>query len=722
MEMEQILYPICCAHMLYQSNDELVFRTPSGKLCKFKSNLKLILELLKKSIGTVSAEEIAHIIEREMCIPAVVVNDAIDDLVVCEILMDSREQFLKYHILTYNPPRYSAILSIAEIEELTKTRPDYIAKEPAAVYKDTNELSLPVFDVLLKRHSCRNFQDVPVEKEKIFAICKASYSYRIRPIASAGALFPLSIYFINQMSSRQLPAGLYQYDPQEDRLLLLNIDFCLEQIQYSLNDDECIFGSSCIFFVCADIRRHMIKYANSGYRYVLLEAGHSLQNMTIAAEELGLGGVEYGGFCDEAIQQLFQMPENIFPLACYALGYEDTEGKQDETFLKKEQEKRIIEKIVHKKGLDINFFLPDDEHFQLSNRRVVVSKFKDAYGRVEFGTGIDSVYGIAYMKSVMEAYERYTISRRYFDRLECADKLEGNYLHPAEYIPYSDIQIVENDLTKFCSEDTIEWLQGYNMEGRHIYVPADLCFNVFGGNGILYHVANTSGCAAHFNIKAAEQAALLELIERDALMKSWFYKQVPDRLREDSLPDNIRQRVRQYREKGISTFILSLSCDYAYVVLVCSINDINPPYFVSGVAASFSSVKEAVVKAFDEWEASFILGGSAEKIDTITPEEVASSKDHGNLYRYTNCNNEIDYLRLGRDIDISEIDAAKCGNVRELFPVFVKYRSLIEGVHVVRAFSKELIPVNFGFGMDFYSHSKIDKSLLKNNGFPHFFS
>lgn len=720
MEMKQTLYPICCAHMISQSDSELVFRTPAGKLCKIKSNIELILELLKKSIGTIPAEEIAHMIERELHIPAADVKDAIDDLLVCEILMDSREQLMKYHALTHNPPRFPATLSLAEIEELTQDMPDYAAKEPAAVYEDTNAISPPVLGVLSKRHSCRSFQDVPVEKDKIFAICRAAYSFRIRPTASAGGLFPLSIYVINRVVSGQLPAGLYQYDPQEERLLLLDIKFSLEQLAYSLNDAECIFGAPCIFFVGADIHRHMVKYANSGYRYVLLEAGHSLQNMAIAAEELGLGGVEYGGFCDEAVKRLFQMPEPVVPLACYALGHEGAGGRRDEAFLKNEREKRIIEKIVHIKGLDVNFFLPDEEQFRRSNRRVVVSRFKDAHGRTEFGTGIDPAYGRAYMKSVMETYERYAISCRYVDRLERADKLDGNYLHPAEYIPYSDIQIAENGLTKFRNEYTIEWLQGYDMQGRNLYVPADLCFDVPGAHGTLYHLANTSGCAAHFDVKAAEQAALLELIERDALMRSWLYKQEPYRVREGSLPDGVRQRVRQYQEMGISVVPLSLLCDYAYVILVCSISDIGPPYFVSGAAASFSSAGEAVVKAFDEWEASYLLGSVAE--GAIAPEQVVTPKDHGILYRYANCNREIDYLRRGSEIDISEASAGKCKNARELSPVFVKYRPLIEGAYVVRAFSKELVPLNFGYGMDFYNHINIDKSLLEYNGFPHFFS
>lgn len=720
--MEQILYPVYCAHMLSQSDNELVFRTSSGKLCKFKSNLKLILELLKKSIGTISAEEIAHIVSEKMHIEVSLVRDAIEDLVVCEILMDSREQFLKYHILTYNPPRYPAVLSFSEIEELTQRKPDYITKEPIAVYKDMNALSLPVFEILQNRHSCRSFRREPVELEKLFAICKASYSYHMHPVASAGALFPLSIYLINQLSSQQLPSGLYQYDPQEERLLLLKNSLFLEKLQYSLNDAECVFGAPCIFFVCADISRHMKKYANSGYRYVLLEAGHSLQNMAIAVEELGLGGVEYGGFCDEAVKQLFQMPENVFPLACYALGYEDREEKQLDIFMKKEQTKHIIEKIVRNKSLSIILFSVGNEQFRLLNRQVIVAKFKDTHGRVEYGTGVDPVYGIAYIKAVMEAYERHTLNCRYFDRKECAGKLDGDYLDPNEYIPYSDFQIMENNFTRFSREDMIEWLQGYNLDGSQVYVPADLCFDVPGENGILYHVANTSGCAAHFDIEAAELAALLELIERDAIMKTWFYRQTPNRIKEETLPDDVRLRLQQYREKGVHVHILSLFCEYAYVALVCSIDDDGPPYFVSGAAASFFSVKEAIKKAFDEWEASFTFGGSTEEVEAIVPEKVVLPKDHGTLYRCINHNSKIDYLCHGQEVDISEVNATRLRNIMELFPVFVRYKPFIDGAHVVRAFSKELIPINFGFGMDFYDHSKIDKQLLKNNGFPHFFS
>lgn len=717
-----MLYPVCCAYMLSHSKERLSFRTLPGKICTFKSNLTLILALLQKSTGNVSADEIALVVSKEIGLPVPVVRDAVDDLVTCGILSDAHEQLPLYHSLTCNPPKFPPVLSLSEIEELTRDRPDYITKNPIAVYKDTNELSLPVYTVLGRRHSCRNFLNIPVEIEKLFALCKVAYNCKLEPVASAGALFPLSVYFINKCTSENLPIGLYQYDPLNEEILLLTVDLFKEKIQYALNDVEGVFGAPCIFFICADIFRHVKKYANRGYRYTLLEAGHAIQNMTMAVEELGLGGVEYGGFYDEAVKKLFQMPTNVFPLACYAVGYKDISRKDSVEFYHKEKKKHIIEKAVCSDVLHITPFFVDDERFKLSNLQVVVSKFKDAYGDIDYGTGVASVYGVAYVKSIMEACERYTLSSRYFERLECAKNLDGEYLDPRQYAPYSDAQIKRAGFGTFKSDIPVEWLKGYDLNNNTIYIPADLCFNVTRYGSAPYHMANTSGCAAHFERRVAEEKALLEIIERDAIIKCWNYQQTPCRIREEDLPDTVRIRVHEYLEQDISLFVLSLPCEYAFTVLVCSVNDDSPPYFVSGAAASFSSVTEAAIKAFNEWEVSFVLGGTGNGSGKIIPEEVVSPKDHGDLYRYTNYNKEINYLLHGCQIGVNEIHAGRKGDVRALSPVFLSYRSLVEGICIVRAFSENLIPINFGYGMDFFGHSKVDRRLLKVKKLPHFFA
>ena len=451
--------------MISESDEKLVFRTFSGKICTFRSQFELIAELIQKSTGMVSADELAHVVSEELNIPVTVVRDAIDDLVVCEILTDSHKQFLKYHTLTCNPPRYPSAHSISQIDELTRKREDYTVENPVAVFEDTDELVLPIYRTLQRRHSCRTFSEKAVEAEKLFAICKVACSCSLSPVASAGALFPLALYFINRVPAGRLPAGLYQYDPQNETLLLVHTDIYPEIICYALNDTDCIFGAPCIFFVSADLGRHMRKYANAGYRYTLLEAGHAIQNMTIAAEEMNLGSVEYGGFCDEAVKQFCRMPEMVFPLACYAVGYEE-DRKREQDILQKEQRKRIIEKIVCGSKPNLALFMIENEAIKESNLRVVVTKFEDTLGRVKFGTGVDPAYGMAYMKSVMEAYERYALNCRYFDHVECADRLGERYLDPGIYAPYTDTQRKQNRFAKFRKDIPVEWLRGENPEGE----------------------------------------------------------------------------------------------------------------------------------------------------------------------------------------------------------------------------------------------------------------
>ncbi len=719
-----MLYPVYCAHMLYQSDRCISFRTPSGNICTFRTNQRLILALIQKSTGAISADDVAFAVSEEIHMAFSTVKDAIEDLVVCEILIDSNKQCLLMHSLTCNPTKYPMVLSEEEIGSLILKRPDYIKTDPIRMYKDTEKLCLSIDDILRRRHSCRNFQNIPIELDKLFAICRVSCSCQLKPVASAGGLFPLSVYFVNRIPSGRLPVGFYQYNPLTEEILLLSVEVFSEMIEYLLNDADYVFGAPVHFFICADIERHMKKYANRGYRYTLLEVGHAVQNMTVAALEMGLGGVEYGGFYDEAVKRMFQMPEGIFPLACYAVGYENMETEDAGAFLKREHENHIIEKMVRNKneGVIVSPYLVDDAFFKLSNLQVIVSKFQNAQGMVDFGTGAASTYRMAYIKSVMEAYERDTLSHRYFDFVGCADDIKEQYMDPRLYAPYSDQQIEEVEFAKFRETDMVEWLKGYNIEGESVYIPADLCFDTIPHGKKPYHVANTSGCAAHFSRSQAEETAILELIERDAIIRNWFYRETPYKLNDKDMPVNIRQRLCRYREKGLCVYILVLSCKYAFTVLVCSVNNTYMPYFVSGAAASFSSVIEAAEKAFNEWEVSYVIGKAAKNKDIIVPEEVISPQDHGKLYRYSNYNREIEYLFNGNQINSDEVCIEKLRDLQALSPIFFSYKTFTEELSVIRAFSRELIPVNFGYGMDFISHLKVDRSLLKYNGFPHFFA
>ena len=49
------------------------------------------------------------------------------------------------------------------------------------------------------------------------------------------------------------------------------------------------------------------KYGERGYRYVLLEAGHTAQNLGLGCVSLGLGCMHVCGFFDDRLNELFAL-------------------------------------------------------------------------------------------------------------------------------------------------------------------------------------------------------------------------------------------------------------------------------------------------------------------------------------------------------------------------------------------------------------------------------
>ncbi|MGI9518742.1 MAG: nitroreductase family protein, partial [Pirellulaceae bacterium] len=59
-----------------------------------------------------------------------------------------------------------------------------------------------------------------------------------------------------------------------------------------------------VLCIAAVFLRSQKKYGPRGYRYVLLEAGHSAQNICLAATEQGLGSLCMGGYVDSILNRI----------------------------------------------------------------------------------------------------------------------------------------------------------------------------------------------------------------------------------------------------------------------------------------------------------------------------------------------------------------------------------------------------------------------------------
>jgi SagB-type dehydrogenase family enzyme len=64
------------------------------------------------------------------------------------------------------------------------------------------------------------------------------------------------------------------------------------------------YDASIVIFVTAIFERSTFKYGERGYRFVLLEAGHVAQNVSLAATGLGLGAINIGGYFDRDMDRV----------------------------------------------------------------------------------------------------------------------------------------------------------------------------------------------------------------------------------------------------------------------------------------------------------------------------------------------------------------------------------------------------------------------------------
>lgn len=714
-------FPIRVADIIDHDGDTIKLLVDS-KIVAIGEYGSAIYTMLSYCNGLTDSEEIIRQTATATELTETFAQALLDDLSGLQMIIDSRELLRHYHKLTKNPTNYYRRCTDESVAELRSNRPNYCIGKDKPI-PDDHLFVTRIEEWSEKRYSCRGFNERPIEKTKVFTLCRAAYNIHSKPVASAGGLYPLSVFVYLRKEAQDLETGLYQYNEDDGCLYRLK-DVYADDFAFAVNDEDGLFNAACIFFVAADITRHMAKYANRGYRFTILEVGHVLQNLTLAAIEMGIDSVEYGGFKDDAVKRMIGLPESIEVIACWAAGYR---GENERTVMSDLISKRdYLEGTLFEKNIVDGIRYENDADLNESSLNVAVSHYRfDGHGNDDnYGTGIANTFVKASIKSLMESYERYVCSLYYYDTIACAKDLPC-YLDPAIYAPYSTEQADRLHLARFSPEKEWQWLRGETDSGKTVYIPVDLCFYPLSTEAVhrdLIHYANSNGCAAHFNIDIAKKSAVMELVERDALMRCWLARKTPRKIGHSLYPEQIQRRIKRYEQKGFTIDILLLDSDYAFTVLACARNDIAP-YFVCGAAAS-DDFSTAVIKALNELEYSIIIGMRQAKMSpqpSISPENVTTPVEHGNLYKFTNLNETLEFLFSGDIIERipSELSFKPLATLE---PVYVVYKDTIKDVHIVRAFVEDLVPINFGTHNDFYNHHAIRRDECKRNGIPHFFA
>ena len=128
------------------------------------------------------------------------------------------------------------------------------------------------------------------------------------PVPSAGGLQALEIYLVSWTDS-WLPTGAYHYDRAGHWLTQVVPGAQRDAWHELVPSLGLLEGGALLWVLVGDGRRVARKYAERGDRFLLLEAGHLMQNLCLLSESVGLCTVPFGGFLERGIGRQLVLPD-----------------------------------------------------------------------------------------------------------------------------------------------------------------------------------------------------------------------------------------------------------------------------------------------------------------------------------------------------------------------------------------------------------------------------
>lgn len=209
------------------------------------------------------------------------------------------------------------MLMNSQSSEAGETTATLVLPAPRLVGRQSLESALDT------RRSIRDYSGTPLSLEEVSQLLWAAQGVTEpeggRTAPSAGALYPLEVYFVaGNVSS--LDAGVYHYRPQDHTISVQSEGDMRARLARAALRQECVRDAAAVLVFTAVYARTKGKYGERGTRYVHIEVGHAAQNVCLQATTLGLGSVTVGAFDDDAVRKTLRLPSAERVLYLVAVG------------------------------------------------------------------------------------------------------------------------------------------------------------------------------------------------------------------------------------------------------------------------------------------------------------------------------------------------------------------------------------------------------------------
>jgi thiazole/oxazole-forming peptide maturase SagD family component len=710
--MNDSYYPISAVPATPNVNG-IHFQPPRSRGFTVRNHVDLIWSILAECNGCKSAKAI--IVATHQKFPAADVDliEAIADrLSRIGVLVDVREAWKPFHDLTCRPTALGD-RSLASEAGCLASQSALGRQQFAITHAFTRKgLSLGQINAILRSVGRRS---VGAE----------------RSVLDQGSLRIHAILAIDQAG---MTRGYYQYDLIRRRLVRVR-DIDIQQLRYAFNSDSLLGGAPAMIAIAIHLRRRSGANDSRGYRIALIEVGRTVQDIVSAAVKCDLSAFQCTEFLDRVLAEelgltVSQAQAPVLPVAVVAIGHPDRDEQ-----VTTEQQLAILRHALVGKSMPVKEawiglgLRPDEEQFPFFSA-YSRARLSGPGGRTIISGGTGSSTDEALLKAIAEGYERYETAQC---RVECSaaaatfTRRGDTWLDPRNIAPLTSNQYkLRPDLRPFDARCIWQWVRGRKMVADSpIWIPVDLVFtdlnsDRMGRRPCAY--ATSSGVAAAFSEQKATERAVLELIERHALMRSWLERKPPTRIDPTALTYHCQRRIEYWRKQHRNIYVLDLSSLGVAVATVIIVSD-TYPCFVAGAAASIIEFEEAAIKALREAELLLAQWTMRPTMRPIEPELVRNALDHARLYSGPEYISRLSWLWAGQETRTVPIASANIDELHEkLRTITVDLSPETSPLKVVRVLSPELIPLSFGYGLAHHTHPAVGRVSRNSVLMPHYFA
>lgn len=640
------------------------------------------------------------------------------------VLLDSRNITPLVWEFVQNPSPWSSQLTEEQIHNLVFDQ--HLQRSNSRNVKEFSVRSNRWTRLIAKRASVRSFGVADLSQDAIIRMLwsangetnsiidqRNSNKLMRRTVASAGALYPLSVYLVIFRAIGKIQEGVYRVTFRSDRVRFCRIHGNVNRFRRSFLQPEIVQSACGAIILCGSFERSTAKYANRGLLYTLLEAGQATQNAVLSALQDRIATVEIGGFIEADLSVGLRLKQSATPLISLFFGPQPSRSKKRQASAKPVNEEVIVREVQFVPRRIQQYSLP----FSMAFGRVT----SDAGAQQWWSCGRSRNPQIAKLKATAEGIEWFAASRSRRRKLvkgsmqEFQEQaIDPRLMHP--YLPWQLSNV--SGITPFNTKVVYEWFPVENiMSNEKKLVLADFVFYPYEPiSGRRYAYANSSGYAAHVSVTKATERGLLELVERDAFMVTWFNRMRRRRIARGSLPDSIQRRLRDLRKLGFDVAVLDNTYDLMPCPLVVAVNQ-SMPYLTCSSASEFD-LEQALDRALMEVEGSIycrLRDGKTRRV--LNPEDVWEVHDRDLLYQQQESLRRAQFL-LGDDRHpqtLVQIERQKFPKTHQAFlevlrqkgySVFVANLSsgddLLSNLtlKVVKTFVPGMVPMSFEYKLD----------------------